>query len=72
MSKIGEDKKNPKEQRRRKTPILAEQLGRQRPRAGSLGSLYSAMDTYKRKREEIKKETTGFTPGNTRFKGRME
>lgn len=63
MSKIGADKKSLKEKRRRKTPILAEQLGRQRSRAGSLGSLYGAYitDTYKRKREEIKKKNRIYT-----------
>lgn len=51
MSKINEEKENPREQRRRGRPTLAEQLGRQRPRAGSLGSLFGITDVNKRKRE---------------------
>lgn len=50
MNKISENKK---EQRRKGRPIIAEQLGEQRPRAGSLGSLFGTSDAFKRKREEV-------------------
>lgn len=51
MSKISQDKENIREQGRKGRPTLAEQLGRQRPRTGNLGSFFGITEAYKRKRK---------------------